>query len=128
MLELKNKILSAGVVGAGGAGFNPAAMMAGMSVGTVVGQNIAAVMGSAMSPNTNGTAVPPPVPVTAYHVAINGAAAGPFELMALKQLAQAGQLTAQTLVWKPGMDQWQKAETVEELKSVLSQCPPAIPT
>lgn len=115
-------------LGAGGAGFNPAAMMAGMSVGTVVGQNIAAVMGSAMSPNTTGAAVPPPVPVTAYHVAINGAAAGPFELMALKQLAQAGQLTAQTLVWKPGMDQWQKAETVEELKSVLSQCPPAIPT
>lgn len=115
-------------LGAGGAGFNPAAMMAGMSVGTVVGQNIAAVMGSAMSPNTTGAAVPPPVPVTAYHVAINGAAAGPFELMALKQLAQAGQLTAQTLVWKPGMDQWQKAETVEELKPVLSQCPPAIPT
>lgn len=115
-------------LGAGGGGFNPAAMMAGMSVGTVVGQNIAAVMGSAMSPNTTGAAVPPPVPVTAYHVAINGAAAGPFELMALKQLAQAGQLTAQTLVWKPGMDQWRKAETVEELKSVLSQCPPAIPT
>lgn len=112
----------------GGTGFNPAAMMANMTVGTVVGQNIAAAMGSAMSPNTTGATVPPPVPVTAYHVAINGAAAGPFELTALKQLAQTGQLTAQTLVWKPGMDQWQKAETLEELKTVLSQCPPAIPT
>lgn len=110
------------------AGFNPAAMMASMTVGTVVGQNIAAAMGSAMTPNTAGAAVPPPVPVTAYHVAINGAAAGPFELTALKQLAQTGQLTAQTLVWKPGMEQWQNAEAVEELKPVLSQVPPVLPT
>lgn len=115
-------------IGNGGVGFNPAAMMAGMTVGTAVGQNIAAVMGSTMSPNTAGAAVPPPVPVSAYHVAINGAAAGPFDLTALKQLALTGQLTAQTLVWKPGMKQWQNAETVEELKPVLSQLPPELPT
>jgi hypothetical protein len=65
--------------------------------------------------------------VTAYHVAINGAAAGPFDTAALKQLALSGQLTAQSLVWKPGMEQWQAAETVEELKPVLTQCPPELP-
>lgn len=114
-------------LGNGGAGFDPAAMMAGMTLGTVVGQNIGAVMGSAMTPNATGAAVPPPVPVTAYHVAINGAAAGPFDTAALKQLALSGQLTAQSLVWKPGMEQWQAAETVEELKPVLAQCPPELP-
>lgn len=56
--------------GGGGMGFNPAAMMASMAVGGVVGQNIAGAMSNAMA-GMNGAApgaVPPPVPVTAYPV------------------------------------------------------------
>lgn len=114
----------AGTVDLGnGTGFNPAAMMAGMAMGSAVGQNIAGVMGSAMS----GTATPPPIPAAAYHVAMNGQPAGPFELTALKQMALAGQFNPASLVWKPGMEQWQKAETLEELKAVFAQVPPAIP-
>lgn len=115
-------------LGSGGMGFNPAAMMASMAVGGVVGQNIASTMSGAMSGMNPGGTTPPPVPVTAYHVAINGQAAGPFDLATLKQMAAAGQLAAASLVWKSGMAQWAKAETVEELKPVLAQIPPAIPT
>lgn len=115
--------------GGGGMGFNPAAMMASMAVGGVVGQNIAGTMSNAMA-GMNGAApgaVPPPVPVTAYHVAINGQAAGPFDLATLQQMAIAGQFAATSLVWKTGMAEWTKAEAVEELKGILSNIIPPIP-
>ena len=115
----------------GGMGFNPAAMMAGMAMGGAMGQNIAGVMKNAMSgvnqPVQPGVA-PPPIPTIAYHVAINGQAAGPFDLATLKQMAANGQLTAASLVWKSGMEQWAKAGVVEELQSVFADVPPAIPT
>ena len=115
----------------GGMGFNPAAMMAGMAMGGAMGQNIAGVMNNAMSgvnqPVQSGV-VPPPIPTIAYHVAINGQAAGPFDLATLKQMAANGQLTAASLVWKSGMVEWAKAGTVEELKSVFADVPPKIPT
>ena len=115
--------------GASGMGFNPAAMMASMAVGGVVGQNIAGTMSNAMAGMNAAApgAVPPPIPVIAYHVAINGQAAGPFDLVTLKRMAAAGQIMATSLVWKPGMAQWAKAESVEDLKEVLGQIPPAIP-
>ena len=113
----------------GGMGFNPAAMMAGMAMGGAMGQNIAGVMNNAMSgvnqPVQPGV-VPPPIPTDAYHVAINGQAAGPFDLATLKQMAQAGQLTASSLVWKPGMTNWEQASKVEELQLIFTQVPPPI--
>lgn len=115
----------------GGMGFNPAAMMASMAVGGVVGQNIAGAMNTAMSgmnPGVQSGMTPPPIPSVAYHVAINGQAAGPFDLASLKQMALAGQFAAASLVWKAGMANWVKAETVDELKAVFAEVPPAIPT
>lgn len=115
--------------GGGGMGFNPAAMMASMAVGGVVGQNIAGTMSNAMSGMntvTSGT-VPPPLPIVAYHVAINGQAAGPFDLATLKQMALTGQLSTTSLVWKAGMTQWEKAETIDDLKSLFANTMPPIP-
>lgn len=115
----------------GGMGFNPAAMMASMAVGGVVGQNIAGAMGTAMSginhPFQNGM-TPPPVPVVSYHIAVNGQAAGPFDIATLTQMANTGQLTADSLVWKNGMAQWAKAGTVDELKGFFTAMPPIPPT
>lgn len=114
-------------LGNGGTGFNPAAMMASMAVGSVVGQNIAGAVGTAMS-GMNQTvpgAVPPPIPVNMYHVAVNGQAAGPFDKVVLRQMAAAGQLTADTLVWTAGMAQWEKAGALEELNTII--VPPVPP-
>ena len=114
-------------LGNGSAGFNPAAMMASMAVGGVVGQNIAGAVGTAMS-GMNQTvpgAVPPPIPVNMYHVAVNGQAAGPFDKVVLRQMAAAGQLTADTLVWTAGMTQWEKAGALEELNTII--VPPVPP-
>ena len=111
-------------------GFNMAAMMASMAVGGAVGQNIAGAMNNMMGginqPVQTG-AVPPPVPTIAYHVAVNGQAAGPFDVATLTQMAASGQFNADTLVWKTGMSQWAKAGTVDELKDVLTNVMPPIP-
>lgn len=122
--------INIGDSGSGNTGFNPAAMMAGMALGGAVGQNMAGMMNnmmSGMNQQTTPGAVPPPVPVTAYHVAVNGQPTGPFDIATLTQMAIAGQLTKSSLVWKAGMSEWAKAETVEELKEVLTNVMPPIP-
>lgn len=117
-------------LGGGGDGFNMAAIMASMAVGGAVGQNIAGAMNNMMG-GINRQAVPgsvpPPVPATAYHVAVNGQATGPFELTVLQQMLTAGQFTADSLVWKNGMHQWEKAGEVDELKNLFTNTMPPIP-
>ena len=115
---------------AGGMGFNPAAMMASMAVGGVVGQNIAGSMNnimSGMNQPVQNNMTPPPVPTVTYNVAVNGQATGPFDLATLQQMAIAGQFTGSSLVWKAGMPAWVAAETVDELKAVLTNVMPPIP-
>jgi membrane protease subunit (stomatin/prohibitin family) len=122
-----------GANGAGGvdlgnsAGFNPAAMMAGMALGGAVGQNIASTMNGAMAGINNPGTVPPPVPTVAYHVAVNGQASGPYDISTLAQMVTSGQFTADSLVWKNGMAQWAKAGSVDELKSLFANVMPPIP-
>lgn len=113
--------------GGEGTGFNMAAMMASMAVGGAVGQNIAGSMNnmmSGMNQSVQNGMTPPPVPVTAYNVAVNGHATGPFELRILEQMVISGQLTKDSLVWKLGMTEWAEAGMVEELKSMFSTMPP----
>lgn len=117
-------------LGGGGAGFNPAAMMAGMAVGGAIGQNIAGTMNGMMT-GTNiqppmGT-LPPPIPTVTYHVAVNGQAAGPFDLTTLSQMVSTGAFTKDSLVWKQGMSGWEKAGTIQELLSVFANAMPPIP-
>lgn len=117
-------------LGGSGAGFNPAAMMAGMAMGGAVGQNMAGMMNNMMSgvnQSMQSPVAPPPIPTVVYHVAINGQAAGPFDIATLKQMVVAGQLTADSLVWKNGMAQWAKADTVDELKNLFANAMPPIP-
>lgn len=117
-------------LGGGGDGFNMAAMMASVAVGGAVGQNIAGAMNSMMSginqQTTPGT-VPPPIPTMAYHVAVNGQATGSLDISALAQMVATGQLTADSLVWKNGMEQWAKAGAVDELKNLFANAMPPIP-
>lgn len=115
-------------LGDGGlSGFNPAAMMASMAVGGVVGNNIAGavnnIIGGINQPVQSNVA-PPPIPTSSYYVAVNGNPAGPFSIPTLTQMAVSGQLTANDLVWKNGMGEWQRAAIVDELKSLFNTIPP----
>ena len=100
-------------------GFNPAAMMASMAIGGAVGQNIAGTLNGIMNNGQQGASLPPPIPTSVYHVAINGQATGPFDVSVIKQMAAAGQLSGETLVWKQGMENWARADSVNEFKGIF---------
>lgn len=100
----------------------------GMGVGAMFGQqmgNMAGVMGQ--NPYGQPAAVPPPMPqAVTFHVFINGAQAGPYDMNILAQMAQMGQLTRETLVWRAGMAQWAKAGECPELAQLFA-APPTPP-
>lgn len=114
----------------GAGGMNLPGMMTGMALGGVIGQNLAGTMNGMMNPvqnmatNAQGM-VPPPVPTVAYHVAVNGQAAGPFDMATLGQMAANGTLTKDSLVWKQGMPEWTAASNVADIASVFAT--PEIP-
>ena len=112
-------------------------MIAGMAVGGAVGQNIAGTMNRIMAETNQAQPAalsspppvpPPPIPVPAYHVAVNGTAAGPFDINTLTQMAGAGGLFMSSLVWRPGMPAWSRADAVDELKDVFQSTMPPVPS
>ena len=119
-----------GASGAGnidlGGGINMAAIMTSMAVGSAVGQNIVGSMNNVMNESNRQQTniVPPPIPSVMYHVALNGQATGPFDIQALTQMATNGQITSESLVWKPGMAQWVEAGKVSDLNSLFAPMPP----
>ncbi|MCL2188617.1 MAG: SPFH domain-containing protein [Defluviitaleaceae bacterium] len=114
----------------GEGGFNPAIMIAGMAVGGAMGQNIAGTMNNMMTGvrQPSGQAMPPPIPKVVYNVALNDKSAGPFDLDTLSQMILVGTLARETLVWKNGMANWEKAGDVHELQSIFSTLPPPLPS
>lgn len=112
--------LAAAGVGVG-MGFGMGGQMAGAMGGMFAGQSQQA------SPPPSGVAPPPLPPQLQLFVALNGQQSGPFDLPALQQLVQAGQLTSETLVWKQGMASWAAASTVVELAALFGSVPPPIP-
>lgn len=119
----------------GGGGMNPAGMMMGMAMGGAMGQQMAGMMSGMnqpaqpqvqQAPQMPGT--PPPIPTaTQYMVAINGQQYGPYNIQQMQQMAQSGQINAQTLVWTQGMPQWAMAGNVHELASLFMATPPPMP-
>ena len=116
----------------GGLGMNPAGMMAGMAMGSAIGQNMAGMVGGMMngmnqqvSPQANNV---PPVPGNeSYHVAVNGTATGPYTVSVLSTMAANGQLTSESLVWKQGMSNWEKAGSVSSLAGLFTSSVPPVP-
>lgn len=109
--------------GHGGGGMNPAGMMTGMMMGGAMGQQMAGMMQNMGQQMQGAMNTPPPMPNVQYHITMNGAQAGPFNMQQLAQMAQNGQLTPQTYVWKQGMPNWAFAKDVPELAGLFA--PPA---
>ncbi|MBE6257302.1 MAG: DUF4339 domain-containing protein [Prevotella sp.] len=122
-------------MGSGGGGsMNPAGMMTGMMMGGAMGQQMAGMMQNMGQNMQQAINTPPPMPDVQYHISVNGAQAGPYNMQQLAQMAQNGQLTLQTYVWKQGMSNWAFAKDVPELASLFappvpgSMPPPPPPT
>ena len=61
-----------------------------------------------------------------YNVAIDGKLEGPYDKEMLINLARNGNIIGSTLLWKPGMSNWNSLESIAELKDVLNSLPPRI--
>ena len=107
----------------GGGGSNPAGMMAGMMMGGAMGQQMAGMMQNMGQNMQQAMNTPPPIPNVQFHISVNGTQAGPYNMQQLAQMAQNGQLTTQTYVWKQGMANWTFAKDVPELATLFA--PPA---
>ena len=109
--------------GGSGGGMNPAGMMTGMMMGGAMGQQMAGMMQNMGQQMQGAMNTPPPMPNVQYHISVNGAQAGPFNMQQMAQMVQGGQLTQQTYVWKQGMANWELAGNVQELAPLFA--PPA---
>ena len=104
----------------------------GLGAGFAMGGNMFGQMGAAQAAANAGggaaAAMPPPLPgAAAFHVAINGQQAGPFDMGTLQGQAGSGSLKRDSLVWKAGMAQWVKASEVPELAALFANVPPPVP-
>jgi len=110
--------------GAAGSGIG---LGAGVGLGATMGQ----LLGQTAAPQAQQAApaaAPPPLPqAVTFHVAIGGQQQGPFDMGAVQQHIQSGQITRDTLVWKPGMANWAKASDVPDLSSLFGATPPPLP-
>ena len=62
-----------------------------------------------------------------WHVALDGAASGPFGKADLGRLMNEGRFTRDTLVWTPGQDGWKEADEVPALAQLFTMLPPPLP-
>ncbi len=104
----------------------------GLGAGFAMGGNMVGQMGGAMAATSASapasSVAPPPLPAQAtFHVAVNGAQTGPFDMGTLQGQAGSGVLKRDSLVWKAGMAQWAKAGDVPELGALFAGVPPPLP-
>jgi len=110
--------------------------MVGVGVGLGVGFGVGGQMGNLMGDSMNTGASPPPPPANpfsaaalAFHVLMGDQQKGPCSVEVLQQGIQSGQMTPETLVWRPGMAQWEPAGQVSELFSLFAAVtPPPAPS
>ena len=104
--------------------------MAGAGMGAGIGMALGNAMGAAMTGMNQrpaGGAVPPPLPSAHWHVALGGEATGPHSDATVQAMAGDGRLTRDTLVWRDGMEGWEKAAQVGDLRSLFPSAPPPLP-
>lgn len=107
----------------------------GFGIGGAFGSQMSNIAGAAMGAQPavqpqQSAAAPPPPPIpdmTVYHVLINNAQQGPFDMTVLRQMVSQGTLTRETYVWKAGMAQWAKAGDCPELQPLFGSVPPPPP-
>ncbi len=75
--------------------------------------------------------IPAPVEPSEWHAGINGAPVGPMKRSEVAQRIADGEMTAETYVWREGMDGWKVIPEVAELASFLRDPsllpPPSMP-
>jgi hypothetical protein len=103
-----------------GAGNNMMGILTGVGMGNVMTGTIHGA--------TQPSGGPPPLPPKdEWYAGINGSQVGPMDIGGLRQLAQQGQLTPDTLIWKQGMAGWVAAAQIPDLAGLFAASPPPFP-
>ena len=105
---------------------------AGAAMGAGMGAGIGMAMGARVGPwgappEAGPAAVPPPPPPPVekvWHIAVGGAAQGPFGRGHLGRMVADGSVSRGTLVWSQGMEGWRPAAEVPELAQLFTVMPP----
>ena len=94
----------------------------GMGMGIAVAKAMTdGVMGSSSTTSHS----PPPVPTEkTFYIAVNGHQTGPFTLPEMRLKSANSNLTRDSLIWSPGMDEWKSAKDVKALDDVFTSPPP----
>ncbi|MBT5019442.1 SPFH domain-containing protein [Planctomicrobium sp.] len=103
---------------------NPSGGGAAEGMGLGMGFAMAGQMARGMGQAGPG-AMPPPPPMAAWYVAVNGKSEGPFDMNQMAQGAQAGQVAKNTMVWSQSLGDWKPASEVGELSMIFG--PPSPP-
>ena len=104
--------------------------LAGAGVGLGAGMMMANQFANSLGQQQQQQQATPPPPIPGqitFHLAINNQSIGPLDLNTLRSYHATGQLTPETLAWKPGMSNWQKASEIPELAQLFQSSPPPLP-
>jgi hypothetical protein len=122
------KYQAAESLGSGGSGSSAAGDAMGMGMGFAMASQMANSMGNTSAHN-QASPPPPPIPkAQTYHFAIDGASKGPMTIEQIKTAIHQGEITQETLAWREGMSQWQRADEVDGLSELFKSTPPPIPS
>jgi len=102
----------------------------GLGLGLGVGANMGNQMGNIsnqLNTNLQNPQMPPPPPVIQYFVLVNNQQQGPYNFQQIQNLVNQGILKRETLIWKQGLQNWDKAENQAELISFFNMVPPPPP-
>jgi membrane protease subunit (stomatin/prohibitin family) len=99
----------------------------GMGMGFAMANQMTQQYNQNNQQNQGPNNMPPPPPVMAFFVAVNGQQTGPFDMNTLANMAANGQFNPQSQVWRQGMAAWAAASAVPELGQVFMQMPPPPP-
>ncbi len=107
---------------------------ASAGVGMGIGFAMANQLGKILTvPQESSPGTPPPLPgkeieiEVTYFVGENGTKTGPFDRQTIGTQISSGTIQRETLLWKQGMTNWEKADTFSELKPLFQATPPPLP-
>ena len=120
-------------LGGDGGAMSPAGLMMGMAMGGVMGGQMTRMMNQtmqnmyspgAMSPMSNQQNNSLPNLPNILYAVIDGNTVGPMAEADVIRMISNNQITKETYVWKPGMSEWQKVESIPEVMKLLLMSPP----
>jgi hypothetical protein len=81
----------------------------------------------AETPGSTETAAPAEADDAEWYAEQSGSRVGPMPRSQLDSMVTAGQITAQTLVWREGLEDWTAAGRIPELAERFKKVPPPLP-